>query len=357
MNEQEINLLDSVNVPTFALELNSAGQPVYVAFNKVAREAANVSLAQISNKTALELYPGAFGKVAFERHSEVLASGTPSTYELTLPLNGEERHVRTHLVPVLDSQGQVKRLIGTSEDITSEYRVREAEANSLLLNTELEEYISLAALDLHSPINNVSALADLIREDFQDLGDGKLELINMLESVASKAMELISDVLSHARTAGSSEAIEEFELTGLCEEILLLLDPTDQHLAQIEACRIFGDRIATQIVLRNLMDSAIKNNDGKPIELAVTAEAVDEQNYQITVVDEGLGFSATTLDFLDGGEYRKELGDGLLGVRRLISARGGCLSAERAASGRGAIVKFTLPGALLGVSYLSPMAT
>jgi len=59
----------------------------------------------------------------------------------------------------------------------------------------------MAAHDLRTPMNNVKTMADMLRHDFQDMGDGKLELINMLERVAVKSTNLINDVLLSQRLA------------------------------------------------------------------------------------------------------------------------------------------------------------
>ncbi len=355
MNQHEIELLDCVNVPSFALEVNELDRPVYVAFNKHAQRSANLKPEQIIGRTALEAYPGRFGKMAYARHCEALASGNPSTYELTLRDNGRDRYIRTHLEPVLDANGNVRRVVGTSEEITAEVIVRSARSNSIWLNTELGEFVSLTTLDLKNPIRNVSALADSIRLAFQDQGNDKLQLVDMLENVATKAMAVIDEVLEHAKSPNPFEAVDEFELTDLCEEQLLVLDPTDRHLAQIEACRLFGDRLATQTVIRNLMDTAMGQQTGEPVEIMVTAEAYGQESFQIMMETSGDGFSDAALVFLAGGERRQEFSDAILNIRRVICTCGGTISAGRRAAGDGAIIRFTLPGAIVGLTFLSPM--
>lgn len=355
MDQHQIELLDSVNVPTFALEANELDRPVYVAFNKHAQRSMNLKPEQVLGHTALEVYPGRFGKMAYSRHCEALASGEPSTYELNLRGNGRDRYIRTHLEPVLDKHGVVRRIVGTSEEITAEVIVRLARANSIWLNTELEEFVSLTALDLKNPIRNVSSLADSIRDAFKDQEDGKLQLVDMLETVATQAMSVIDEVLHHAKSPNPFEAVDEFELTELCEEQLLVLDPTDRHLAQIEACRLFGDRLATQTVLRNLLDTAMGDQTGEPVEITVTAEAYGQESFQITMETDGDGFSDAVLVFLAGGECRQEFNDAILIIRRVICTCGGTISAGRRSTGDGAIIRFTLPGAIVGLTFLSPM--
>ena len=348
MNTEERTLLDSIQTALFALEMDSLGRPVYVAFNRTACQVAGRDADEILGRTAMDVYPGGLGRIAYQHHCEAMASREPATYELALPLRGLERQVRTHLEPVLAEDGSLIRLVGTSHDVSVEHVMREAQARSLLLKTDLEEFIKLAAHDLRTPIINVGILADMLRDGFQDLGDGKLELINMLENVADKAMLLIGDVLDHARVSNAPEAIEDFDIGVLCQNMLAVLDPTKQHKAIVTGSWVLGDKVATQVMLQNLIDNAIKHNADDSIVLSISAKAAGDNAYEITVEDNGVGLPDSVISFLNGGEYYGDNGIGLLGVRRLIKARGGRISATRHEHGTGGKVSLTLPGKFLG---------
>lgn len=347
MNKSDAALLDHVQTPIFVLEPDSQQCPRYVAFNKIACQSGNVTIDQILGLTALELYPGQSGKVAYERHCTALSTGMPATYELTLPLGGRDLHVRTHLQPVKDDQGNVIRLIGTSTDINAEYAVRQAAASSILNSSDIEDFVAFAAHDLRSPIRNVAGIAELLKDNFQDMGDGKLELINMLESIASKATRLISDVLAHAEQTHATESIECFELAQLCADIMGMLDPARRHEIEVKTCVIFGDKIATQLILRNLIDNAIKHNPNSNLLLTVAARKNDSEHFEVVVTDNGVGFPDPAVAFLSNGAFRSESGFGLLGICRLIESRKGTIAARQSDSGQGAHIRFALPGKII----------
>lgn len=352
MNTDERKLLDSIQTPVFALEMDELGRPVYVAFNRVACKIALRSPDEFIGRTAMDVYPGGLGRIAYQHHCEAMASRVPVTYELALPLGGVDRQVRTTLEPIFDDNGNLLRLVGTSNDVTVEYVVREAQVRSALLTTDLEEFVKLAAHDLRTPIINVGILADMLREDFKDLGDGKLELIGMLEGVAEKAMLLIGDVLNHARVSNAPEAVEDFEIGALCQNILDVIDPTKRHSAIVTSGWVLGDKIATQVILQNLIDNAIKHNAEDSIVLSISAKPSGSDGYEITVEDNGVGLPDTVFKFLNGGEFFGDKGFGLLGIRRLAKARGGRVSASKRSAGSGGTVSLTLPGKFLGqVSY------
>ena len=341
-------LLDNIEVPIFVIEPDQNLQPIYVAVNSVACHAGKLELANVIGKTAIEIYPGRFGERAYEHHQKVLHSAEQRSYELVLPAQNNSLHIRTSLKPITDTEGKVIRIVGTSSLINEEQALREAQATTLALNNEIEHFISLAAHDLRTPIRNVKALTDLLRKDFQDLGDGKLELIDMLESVASKAISLIGNIINHAQTTGTTESIEEFDLADLCHEIFTMLDPTGFHSADVGSLIISGDKIATQIALRNLIDNAFKHNTS-PINLEVSAKQQDANFIQVKVADNGVGLEDPQLLFSSQKSSSIDSGFGLIGVRRLIKTRGGTISARQPHQGCGAEILFSIPGKILSI--------
>lgn len=337
-------VLDQIAVPAFVIEADSDGRPIYTAFNETARKVAALSLADVIGHDARQVYGGRWGQAAFEKHRLALQLREKFTYELTLPLAGAPHRVRTTLSPFVDHERETFHLIGTSQDISVASDVREMNVQAEMLNQEMEDFVRLAAHDLRSPIRNVRTLANLLREDFQDLGDGKLQIIDMLERVAVKATSLIADVISHAQATGITEGIEDFSLAELANEVLMMLDPEEKHRIAVTNEKISGDKIAAQIVLRNLIDNAIKHNSESTLSMAVSARSDTEKTFEIKVCDNGIGFTDAGVAHLAGGSLRTDSGFGLAGIRRLVKARGGQICAEKPESGAGAVVRFSLPG-------------
>ncbi|WP_420012752.1 sensor histidine kinase [Tateyamaria sp.] len=212
---------------------------------------------------------------------------------------------------------------------------------------EMEDFVSLAAHDLRSPIANVKTLADLIREDFVDMGDGKLEMLGMIEEISTRALALVSDVMALAAAANARSDLRNFDLRALCEDILVTLDPARLHVVTVPQLHLNADYIAIQIILRNLIDNALKHSKAERTALEISVTAQGPHRIEVTVKDDGTGFADPALAFLDGGALGVDSGFGLLGIRRLVRARGGVISAVSPSSGRGAEVQFQLPGQIL----------
>ncbi len=348
MNTSELELLNCVEAPVFVLKSDARGRPVFASINDAALRIVNFTAEQALGMTAEDVYQGELGSVIYQRHVSVFESGEEKSFELQFPIHGRIRHIRTHLRPMSCADGKVTAIVGTVNEVTAEHELQDERSRTVAVTRELEAFISLAAHDLRSPIRNVKALTGMLQDGFTDLGDGKLQVIQKLGEVANQALTLISDVLNHAEATGATESIEQFELGALCEDILAMLDPTGRHRVNIDSRSLHADKTATQIVLRNLIDNAIKHNADKPISLHVSAAKLYQGFFQITVSDDGVGLDDSTVRFLNGADQRLGNGYGLLGIRNLLNSRGGSMNAEEPVSGQGATVRFALPGTLDG---------
>ena len=85
---------------------------------------------------------------------------------------------------------------------------------------------------------NIKSLAGMLREDSEDQGDGKLELIDILATVAVKATALITDILAHAQASTAIKLEETFDVAQLSNDILVTLNPLNQHELNISCQRI-----------------------------------------------------------------------------------------------------------------------
>lgn len=351
MEQSELELLDSIGNPVFVLDLDPARWLTYIAWNRAAVERSGFTKQHVLGKTALEVYPGRLGRAAYEQHQTVAQSGIASSYEIALPLFAEERFVKTTLSPLRNAEGKIYRLVGSAIDLSSERQQQQiqimAAAEVKALTTEMEQFVTMAAHDLRTPMLNVQEIAFMLRDGFEDHGDGKLELIEMLENVSIKATSLISDVLSYARTASVEVRSVEFDFGQLCSNIFTVLDPQEEHHFSSKAVRLACDDVALQIILRNLIDNAVKHSGQASVHVRVCVAQESDDCLEFTVCDNGRGFKDPSIAFLGGAAFNTESGFGLLGIKRLVDARGGEIYAEKPESNAGAIVRFTFPGKIL----------
>ena len=346
----DMKILDFVQIPVAVLDRGPDGLFRYSRMNDAARTMSGLADADIVGRLPTQVFPGRAG-ITLERNQRAAAEGgVPYSYSYTLDLPSGEKTIDSRIFPVRDDAGVVTRLVANMIDRTAEHRLREERAHSdahlVAMQGEIERFISMAAHDLRSPMRNVQSITEMLREDFVDHGDGKLDLIEMLEEVAIKASGLIADVLAYARATDVRESRDTFDLGALCRDIFTILDPANGHDLTSASTFVMTDRTALQIVLRNLVDNALKHAERAPVSLHIATACVTDQPGKVAFVvsDDGRGFDDPGVAFLDGGEFRYESGFGLLGIKRLIASRGGSIRAVPPISGRGAEIHFTLPG-------------
>lgn len=361
MDAGQFALFDMVEQSIFVLRPDVDGIPRYCAMNRFALDRLGRNLEDIVGKTAQELYPGRMGEIAYKRHCRAVESRQSETYRLKIPAANSIMSLHTTLNPAKDENGQILYIIGTAIDVTSSEMVGELQTHAATLSSEIEDFVSLAAHDLRTPIMNVGMLANLLREDFEDHGDGKLELIDALEDLSTTALSLISDVLSHAQATSTRADITCFDFAAMVHEIISMLDPMSRCRHNVTAGHVTGDRAATQIILRNLIDNALKHalddEETQPLCLDILLSPAQDRNgyFSVSVRDNGRGISSEGVRYLNSGELKTDSGFGLVGVRRLLKARGGAIVAENASDG-GARVTFTLPGVLDAEEHIGRVA-
>lgn len=336
-------LVDCIPTPVFVLDVRADGVPVYAHYNANALGRLDRDLDSIVGRTTVEAFGEEFGTAAYNEQCKTIAQAKPRKYEFQLPVGNEVRVVRTSLYPQLDADGKVVRLIGSASDVSLEWIAQTAQAKLDHIGTEVEQFIAMAAHDLRTPMRNVMSLADMLAEDFEDRGDGKTELIALLKQTAHKSMNLISDVLSYANAIGPAGGNTLYRLDALCRDIMATLDPHDNHTMRCTDIPLSGEKNVMQVILRNLVDNALKHGKRDRMTLMCKATMQDTGFVKITISDDGNGFANPGTVFLESGDFRIDSGYGLLAIRKLILARGGTIGASNDIVTGGSCVTFTLP--------------
>ena len=341
----DFSIYHAIGSPVFVLTEDASGKIVYAFLNAAGCRHLLCSPSDVVGKTALETFNGRSANAVYHRQCEAWAMGVETSYEVAIPLGADTLWVLTRLVPQHDAAGRMTHMVGLSQDITQEKRLFQAQEMTTAMVDEMEDFVSFAAHDLRSPLANVRMLADLLRDGFVDMGDGKLELIQMIEEISTRALDLVTDVLSHTTAARSQAAPTVFDFRLMCENILVTLDPTGHHTVSVPDRTVEADTAALQIIMRNLFDNAIKYAGLAHIAIDVTVEGDDDGWLSVTVADNGRGFSRTS-DATDQGDAPRVAkgGFGLAGITRLVRSRGGTIEMGTGPDGVGAAVHFSLPG-------------
>jgi K+-sensing histidine kinase KdpD len=126
---------------------------------------------------------------------------------------------------------------------------------------------------------------------------------------------------------------------------MIILDPQNQHRLICSDLNLTGEKSTMQIILRNLIDNALKHGNREHLTMQCDATLTDTHTVEVSLSDNGAGFENPGIAFLETGDFRMESGYGLLAIRKLVTARRGDITAFNFAEVGGSCVRFTLPNA------------
>jgi PAS domain S-box-containing protein len=225
-----------------------------------------------------------------------------------------------------------------------------------------DQFLSLAAHELRTPITTVLGSAQLIQRQLKQspaATDRELQRVQTLIDHVWRLQRLIQTLLDPARIAAGQLSIERepVDLSLTIRQILEALQPTlrDHHIVTQgldTPCIITGDQMRLEQVVQNILQNAIKyspNGGAIRVELAQHTQHVD-----LTIHDEGIGIPSDDIARITERFYRamnvrstnfSGMGIGLYVVKEILTAHGGTLRIE-SRHGAGTQIQVRLPRGL-----------
>lgn len=301
----------------------------------------------VVNRPIEETAPSRLASLMIEKYQHCVGERRSIDYEEALIFPTGPSTWRTTLSPFFNAEGIVQYIVGISIEISE---VKEKELNLAQKQSDLEsanEAIrrlnSTIAHDLRAPLRKIAVMADLIEENFEDLGDNKLEFVEATRSIAQRALAYVDLIVNQAKAIdGQPVAAEAVHFRALINNIIGTLDPIHEYDITVVGDELMVERVALEVVARNLLDNAIKFAKKA---VAVTLKGGGDGWVEFSVSDDGPGLDDETLLSLKEGRAT-ESGMGLRTVLRIIHGRGGNLDVETSPSGTTFSVRF--PGHIGG---------
>jgi len=297
---------------------------------------------------------------------------------LNLELQGEtpaqpgvERTWVEHMFPLHDSDGAVIGINIVTEEITErkrqerelqelnatlERRVAERtqqleEKNQELerSNRELDKFAYVASHDLKSPLRAIDNLAQWIKEDAGAfLPEPSQEHLAKLQGRVRRMEKLLDDLLIYSRVGRLQYSPEMVDLNALLQNLIALLQPSPAFTITVAEPlpTLRTQRVPLEVVLRNLLDNAIKHHDRA--DGLVHIAAFDQGDWiEFLIRDDGPGidpqFHNRIFEVFQTLQPRDKVegsGIGLAIVKKSIESQGGTITVE-STPGAGATFRFT----------------
>ncbi len=291
------------------------------------------------------------------------------TEQRFLRKDGSEVWVNSHVSPVREDQGAIKKAVAVMINITDRKRAerereqllkqeKAARAEAQAANQSKDEFLTVVSHELRSPLNSILGYARLLRTRPADPAQIK-QTVEIIERNGRMQLQLIEDLLDTARIISGKLKLEvqPVALVGVVTAALEAVRPAAQAksiemVSDIDplAGQITGDPGRLQQVVWNLLSNAIKftPRSGR-VELRM--ESVDH-HVHIMVSDTGKGIEPEFLPFVfdrfrqsDSSSSRRfgGLGLGLSLVKQLVELHGGTVEAASDGPGCGATFTVMLP--------------
>lgn len=301
-----------------------------------------------------------------------LLAGEDSHYSIEkryLHKDGRPIWVRVTVALVRDETGQPEYFIPVVEDIRMR---REAEAEVLRLNTNLERLVDertaelraanreldtfayAVSHDLRAPLRAMSGFSQALAEDFGDqFPADALPYLEQINLSSRRMGELIDGLLALSRSTRAELQQNDIDLSRMARDILADLARAEpQRLVATDVqpgMNARGDVRMIDAVMRNLLGNAWKYTLHTPQPaIRIYAERREGTDY-VCVDDNGAGFDMAHADKLFQPFQRLHRQDefpgtgiGLATVQRIVQRHGGEMRAA-GRPGQGATFCFSLP--------------
>lgn len=233
-----------------------------------------------------------------------------------------------------------------------EQRVEERTAELARSNSDLEEFASIAAHDLRSPLTTIGGFASLLADSSGGLTAENQLLVDRIVRGVDRMQALVDDLLAYAKVS-TVAAPAPVDCGGLVDEVVSLLDAdisaTHAQLRVAPLPTVEGDDSQLRQLFSNLIGNAIKfrRPDAEPL-VEIDAEH-QSRGWLFTVSDNGIGIDPRDQDRvfkmfqrLHPSDRYTGTGLGLAICRRVVENHGGRIWIEASPSG-GTSFRFTLP--------------
>jgi len=198
--------------------------------------------------------------------------------------------IRDDRLTEMRQSARIRQLMET-ELLAKSAEISRTNADLMRANRDLDQFASIISHDLKAPLRALRFVARQLAEEIGDaVGDSVLDKLAAIHEQSGRMNAMLSDLLAYSRIGRKSEAMADVDTGKLVQRIV-----TSFGLPKSMRVDIAGHWPVTRtleapldLVLRNLIDNAIKHHDKKRLRIKVTAADAGE-TCRFEVADDGPG--------------------------------------------------------------------
>lgn len=221
-------------------------------------------------------------------------------------------------------------------------------------NRDLDQFATIAAHDLNSPLATVTSLLDLLTECIpKNSPPEAFDYIRYTERALIRMRGLVTSLLEYARLGKSAVGFQKVVLTdallGSLQSLAHLIEQTHAQIEYPPLPDIVGDFNLLSLVFQNLISNSIKYRSTAAPKIEISLIETDPRKWIFSIKDNGIGFEVKDKEEvfklykrLKNSSDQPGAGIGLATCRKIIELHGGTIWAE-SHPGVGSTFFFTLP--------------
>ena len=217
---------------------------------------------------------------------------------------------------------------------------------------DLDQFASIAAHDLKSPLNAIATNLEWLEEDLGDVLDNNTRgMLRDIDERVAYLRQMSSDLLAYYRADSQSVETENVNVSALVDDLARILRGGEDHIliSRDRLPVLETARAPLSQILQNLIGNAI--NHGMKDDIHIHITAVQQGAYwRFAVSDNGRGIPPEHHDdvFLPfrsiaQTDDQKSTGMGLAIIRRQVTRLGGEIGLSEGLDGRGVTIWFDWP--------------
>ena len=220
-------------------------------------------------------------------------------------------------------------------------------------NQELKDFAYVASHDLKAPLRGVNQLATWITEDLEgQINEETSEHLHLMRVRITRMEKLLDDLLLYFRADNLGGSTECIDFAEMARDVFELCCNNPSFALELQGSFPQADthKVALELVLRNLINNAIKHHDKASGHIIVRSlPSPDEQYYLFEVADDGPGIAPehyervfAMFQTLRPRDEVEGSGMGLAVIKKTIESLGGTISLAANAP-RGVAFRFSWP--------------
>jgi PAS domain S-box-containing protein len=293
---------EMINHLPVAVFVKSTEDGKYIFWNKTSEQIYDRVAADVIGKTAREVFPESMASVIEDEDRVALNSGVYTRNQRISPAHSGERIIHLVKVPITDSSGKTRYILGMAEDLTDHAASLKLD---LLYSITRSDILDQLSVIMHSLERAQLKTTEDAMQAFFDSTIGSVESIrNQIGFIRSlQDLGIVSPTWQHAATSFEN-AIS-----------LLPLNRIDIR-AEVDDFELFADPLLPRVFYK-LLDNSLRHGGSTMTEIRLSAY-LSEDSLHLIYTDNGIGVPLDQKQKMFAFRQGSETGMGLFLVREIL---------------------------------------